>query len=372
MQKKKTGRLFFSVLAVALSVIGLTGCGGEKESKNDAATGSKSLAELVAQEKGPLVVGTYGGKYDKALQEAVVKQFKEKYKVDIIFDPGYNTSKMISESGNPSVDLAMQDDITLYQGVESSMQKIDASLLTHKDELYDGAIDKTGYGVYLLWGRYGLVYRTDLVKEKPTSWNDLWDEQYKGKVTMNKFGASNTLQLLEISGKLNGGDNKDLTKAWEKFGQLAANSKAVAASTANLTDMLTTGEVVIAPWWDGRAYALQAEGVPVDFVTPKEGAYATITELIIPKGAKNPYLAHAFIDMCIEAKAQAKLAEIIKYGPVNKNAVLDEATKKIVLSDPEDVKKLLNCDWATLAPQRIQLTNEYDRNIAPLIGKNVQ
>ncbi|XOQ51798.1 MAG: hypothetical protein ACFWT7_00225 [Succiniclasticum sp.] len=357
----------------SLIVTTMSGCGKSDDKGKEAAnTGTKDLAKLCASEKGPLVVGTYGGKYDDALKEAVVKKFKDKYKVDVIFEPGYNTSKLIAESGHPSVDVGMQDDITLYQGVEDSMQKIDASLLTHAGELYDGAVDKSGYGIYLLWGRYGIVYRTDKVKEKPTSWNDLWDDKYKGRVTMNQFGASNTIQMLEMSGKLNGGNNKDLTKSWEKFGVLASHCKAVAASTANLTDMLTTGQVVIAPWWDGRAYALKAEGVPVDFVVPKEGAYATITELIIPKGAKNPYLAHAFIDMCIESEAQGVLAKIIKYGPVNKNTKLDADTAKIVLNGPDDVKKLIFCDWKTLAPLRTKLTSYYDRNIAPLIGTDIQ
>lgn len=373
MERLRCKKVVLGVLLGCFVALALTGCGGDKAAttKKAASADTKDLAKLCANEKGPLVVGTYGGKYDQALQEAVVKKFKEKYKVDVIFEPGYNTSKMLAESGKPSVDLGMQDDITLYQGVEASMQKVDASLLTHAKELYDGAVDKSGYGIYLLWGRYGLVYRTDMVKAKPTSWNDLWADQYKGKVTMNKFGASMTIQMLEMSGKLSGGDNKDLTKAWKKFGVLASHCKAVAASTASLTDMLTTGQVAIAPWWDGRAYALKAEGVPVDFVVPKEGAYATITEFVIPKGAKNPYLAHAFIDMCIEANAQATLAKIIKYGPVNKNTKLDPETAKIVLNGPEDVKKLIYCDWKTLAPQRVALTSYYDRTITPLIGTDV-
>lgn len=366
-------KLLTAVTAAGVLAAVFTGCGSQQEpAKSAAMSGPKDLDTLASQEKGPLIVGTYGGVYDEALQKIIVQKFKDKYHVDVIFDPGYNTSKMIAESGSPSVDLAMQDDITLHQGINDTMEKIDMSLLSHAKELYPEAIDKSGYGVSLLWGRYGIAYRTDLVKEKPTSWNDLWDDQYKGKVTMNKFGASMTLQMLEMSGKLAGGNNQDLSKAWQKFGVLASHSKAIAATTANLTDMLTTGEVAIAPWWDGRTYALKAAGVPVDFVVPKEGAYATITDFVIPKGSKNPYLAYAFINMCIEADNQAKLAAIIKYGPVNKNAKLDSTTAAIVLNGPDAMKHLIFCDWDTLAPQRVKLTGYYDRNIAPLIGTDAQ
>ncbi len=372
MAYSKSKKLIAGVLLSCAAAAVFAGCGDQKTPSKAAASGTKDLAALCADEKGPLIVGTYGGKYDEALQAAVVQQFKDKYHVDVIFDPGYTTSKMISEAGSPSVDLGMQDDVTLHQGLDDCMEKIDMSLLSHADELYPEAIDKSGYGVSLLWGRYGIAYRTDLVKEKPTSWNDLWKDEYKGKVTMNKFGPSMTMQMLEMSGKLSGDDSQNLSGAWKKFGVLASHSKAIAATTANMTDMLTTGEVAIAPWWDGRTYALKAAGVPVDFVVPKEGAYATITDFVIPKGAKNPYLAYAFIDMCIEANAQAKLASIIKYGPVNKNTKLDPETAETVLNGPDAMKKLIFCDWDKFAPQRVKLTEYYDRNIAPLIGTDVQ
>jgi putative spermidine/putrescine transport system substrate-binding protein len=207
-------KLLTAVTAAGVLAAVFTGCGNQQEpAKSAAMSGPKDLDTLASQEKGPLIIGTYGGVYDEALQKVIVQKFKDKYHVDVIFDPGYNTSKMIAESGSPSVDLAMQDDITLHQGINSTMEKIDMSLLSHAKELYPEAIDKSGYGVSLLWGRYGIAYRTDLVKEKPTSWNDLWDDQYKGKVTMNKFGASMTLQMLEMSGKLAGGNNQDLSKS---------------------------------------------------------------------------------------------------------------------------------------------------------------
>ena len=99
-----------------------------------------------------------------------------------------------------------------------------------------------------------------------------------------------------MAARLNGGDDAHLDPGWTAMKQLAANCKAIAQSTSNLTDMLTTGEVWIAPWWDGRAYALVDEGVPVDFVVPKEGAFNTNVEMIITKYSKNQEMAYKFLN----------------------------------------------------------------------------
>jgi len=346
-----------------LAAVCLGGCGSKDEGSN----------EKTAKQGGDtLVVGTYGGKYDEAFMKAVIKKFTAETGVEVVLDPSYSYAKLAGEGKNPSVDLALMDDIQVAQGKDADVfLPLDLTKLPNTKDLYKGAVDPTGLGVSIQWGRLGLVYRTDKIKEKPTSWQDLWKDEYKGHVTINTLQGTSGLQVLCMAARLNGGDDAHLDPGWTAMKQLAANCKAIAQSTSNLTDMLTTGEVWIAPWWDGRAYALVDEGVPVDFVVPKEGAFNTNVEMIITKYSKNQEMAYKFLNAMLDAKAQAEMSSIIHYGPVNKDAKLDDQLAKQVVYGPEQAKALIICDWNILAPIKSDLSAKFDKEVAPLVGKNL-
>jgi putative spermidine/putrescine transport system substrate-binding protein len=353
----------FSLAALLLAAVCLGGCGSKDEGSN----------EKTAKQGGDtLVVGTYGGKYDEAFMKAVIKKFTAETGVEVVLDPSYSYAKLAGEGKNPSVDLALMDDIQVAQGKDADVfLPLDLTKLPNTKDLYKGAVDPTGLGVSIQWGRLGLVYRTDKIKEKPTSWQDLWKDEYKGHVTINTLQGTSGLQVLCMAARLNGGDDAHLDPGWTAMKQLAANCKAIAQSTSNLTDMLTTGEVWIAPWWDGRAYALVDEGVPVDFVVPKEGAFNTNVEMIITKYSKNQEMAYKFLNAMLDAKAQAEMSSIIHYGPVNKDAKLDDQLAKQVVYGPEQAKALIICDWNILAPIKSDLSAKFDKEVAPLVGKNL-
>ena len=40
------------------------------------------------------------------------------------------------------------------------------------------------YSLVYTWGVTGIAYNKKYVKEAPTSWADLWNEKYKGHVTL--------------------------------------------------------------------------------------------------------------------------------------------------------------------------------------------
>ena len=355
---KKTYCILAALLLVTAIFLG--GCSNQ--------TGSSEKTE-----KGKtLVIGTYGGKYDEAFMKAVIQKFSAENGVEVVLDPSYSYAKLAGEGKNPSVDLALMDDLQVAQGKNADVfLSLEVSKLPNTNELYKGAVDSTGLGVSIQWGRLGLVYRTDKIKEKPTSWQDLWKDEYKGHVTMNTLKGTAGMQLLSMAAKLNGGDDAHLDPGWEAMKKLSGNSQAIAQSTSNLTDMLTTGAVWIAPWWDGRTYALAADGVPVDFVVPKEGAFNTNVEMVITKYSKNQEFAYKFLNAMLEAKAQEVMSSIIHYGPVNKNSQLEANLAKQVVYGSEQANALIVCRWDILAPITADLSAKFDREVAPLAGSNL-
>jgi len=352
----------FTLAALTMATVLLSGCGSQESSNSGKSEKSG----------GTLVVGTYGGKYDEAFMKAVIKKFSAENGVEVVLDPSYSYAKLAGEGKNPSVDLALMDDLQVAQGKNADVfLKLDTSKLPNTKDLYKNAVDPSGLGVSIQWGRLGLVYRTDKIKEKPTSWSDLWKDEYKGHVTMNTLQGTSGPQLLSMAAKLNGGNDSNLQPGMEALKRLAGNCKAIAQTTSNLTDMLTTGEVWIAPWWDGRAYALVDEGVPVDFVVPKEGAFNTNVEMVITKYSKNQEMAYKFLNAMLDAKAQSEMSAIIHYGPVNKNSKIDDKLAKQVVYGPEQANALIICDWNAIAPIKSDLSAQFDKEVAPLVGTNL-
>ena len=94
------------------------------------------------------------------------------------------------KSDGVSFDIVIPSDYMIQRLIaEDMLQKIDFSNIPNYkyiDANYKGLYfdPKDEYSVPYNVGMVGLIYNTKLVKEAPTSWNVMWDEQYKGKILM--------------------------------------------------------------------------------------------------------------------------------------------------------------------------------------------
>ena len=96
--------------------------------------------------------------------------------------------------------------------------------------------------------------------------------------------------------------------------------------------------------WPDAYVAVAAEGVPVEYITPKEGRIAWVYGYGIPKSSKNPDLAHDYIDALIAVESMAEMANQYGYGAANAEVV--------ALTDPELVK-LMNLDQPEMLGQSV-------------------
>ena len=64
---------------------------------------------------------------------------------------------------------------------------------------------------------------------------------------------------------------------------------------------LASGELVAAMTWNASATALKKQGVPVEFMKPKEGMLTWACGFVMLKDAKNVDLAYDFINSRLES-----------------------------------------------------------------------
>lgn len=333
---------------------------------------AEEAAEEIVYEEGPLIVGSWGGSLDPVLEEVILPQFKELTGQEFILDPSYSSTKMISEgAGNTSVDVAIMGDSEVADlAAFDLVQDIDFSKIEMDEYFYDIAHDATGKGVFFNWGRYGICYRTDLCDTAPTSWKDLWDDTYAGSVAINRMSSTAGKQLLTMAADLNGGDQYNIDPGFEALGRLAeTNLFAIAESTAMMGQMITSGDVKIAAWWDGRTYQLKDSGVSVDFVTPEEGAFACINEWVISKDCECPNLAYAFINLCLKPENQMEEVVATGYGPCDTVSaeMLPDELRESVIDTPEEVDTLIILDWSYISTQAAEWLERADKEIVAKI-----
>ena len=165
----------------------------------------------------------------------------------------------------------------------------------------------------LYWGINTIVYRTDLMDEKP-DWSVFFKgDKYKGKLAMRDYAVEGIM----IAALYLGIPQKEIFSMDDK--QLAECKKALIAekallrtywtSIADLTNLFATGEVVCAFSWLRPTTTWQT-GVKIALSLPKEGVPSWCDVLAIPTGVEGEKLeaAYKFINYLLGPEYGLKLA----------------------------------------------------------------
>ena len=163
-------------------------------------------------------------------------------------------------------------------------------------------------------GFAGIVYRKDKVKREPESVDDLFDPDYKGKVTM----LTEMRDTVGVVAASLGHDPETATldqfmEAVDKIGE-AAESGQIRGFTGNeYTKDITKGDSWLLIGWSGDAVQLEADNPNIRFVSPESGVHLWTDNMQIPVGAPHAYTAQKMIDFVYRPEVQADIAEYVNY-----------------------------------------------------------
>jgi spermidine/putrescine transport system substrate-binding protein len=163
-------------------------------------------------------------------------------------------------------------------------------------------------------GFAGIVYRKDKVKREPKSVDDLFDPDYKGKVTM----LSEMRDSVGVVAASLGYDPETATvdqflKAIEKIKQ-GVDSGQIRGFTGNeFTKDITKGDSWLIIGWSGDSVQLQADDPNIRFVAPESGVHLWTDNMQIPVGAPHAYTAEKMIDFVYQPEIQADIAAWVNY-----------------------------------------------------------
>ena len=87
--------------------------------------------------------------------------------------------------------------------------------------------------------------------------------------------------------------------------------------------------------YSGDVFTIQADNKNIEYVIPTSGAFSWVDSMAIPKGAKHPRNAEAFMNYILEPKVGAALTNFVNYGSPNKAA--EPFIDKDILDEPADL-----------------------------------
>ena len=162
-----------------------------------------------------------------------------------------------------------------------------------------------------------LIYNTKLVSEKPTSWNVLWDEQYRDKVLM----FNNPRDAFAIAQAVLGQDfNSNNEQDWAQAAELLAKQKDLVNPVYVMDEvfnLMESGEYAFATYYAGDYLLMLENNEDLDYCYPEEGVNEFYDAFCIPNCSKNKRGGEAFINFMHEPQVAYENCEYIYYHSPN-------------------------------------------------------
>jgi spermidine/putrescine-binding protein len=181
------------------------------------------------------------------------------------------------------------------------------------------------------WGTTGFMYREDKIEERPTSWREFWRlaGKYSGKVTVLNSAAEVIGAALKMRGhSYNSMNGEELRQARS---DLLALQPHVRFET-NYRPLLISGQIWMALGWNGDAFVLKSNNIPVRYVVPLEGSQKWEDDWAIPTNARDVDMAYEFINFMLNADVALREARYTGYATPNQKAY--EELEESVRNDP--------------------------------------
>jgi spermidine/putrescine transport system substrate-binding protein len=311
-------------LCMLLLVLALAGCGSTPAKKTEAV-------------KEPEVLNLFS--WADNFDPEVLAAFEKEYNCKINYDVFANNEELLAkmQAGGANYDVIQPSDYMVATMLKLNLlEKLDKSKLPNTKNLISSlqttSYDPTGdYSVVYTWGVTGIVYNKKYVKEPPTSWKDLWNPDYKGRVILLNDNREVIGMALKKDGFSNNSTNKEeIAKAVADLKELMPN--VLAFDTDTIKQKFIAEEAWIGTMWSGDASFTYKDNKDIGFVVPEEGATIWADNFAIPKGSKHKELAEKFINYMYDPKVSAKNYETIGYN--DPNAKSEQYHSKEFNSDP--------------------------------------
>ncbi|MEM7738173.1 MAG: ABC transporter substrate-binding protein, partial [Deinococcota bacterium] len=230
---------------------------------------------------------------------------------------------------------------------EGLIEPIDTSRLSNYDALYDWAQDPLGgdHGIGFTVYSYGIVYRTDLIDEPITSWQDLWREDLAGRVSLPNVTTTQGLATIVMASRAWGGDAENPDVGFEQLAELSDDVVTFYARSSELVSLFQQGEVWAAPVLRFAWGSLLDTELPLAWVAPEEGSVGFVNTMSIISGAPDVDSAYEYINHRLSQEVQSRLALDIVDSPTRADIEVDAEIAEQLTYGETEMSNLIFLDY---------------------------
>jgi putative spermidine/putrescine transport system substrate-binding protein len=355
-----------------LTLMGLSGflaaCGGSSQGGGGAQGGNVQLTEF-------LWVGSNQDVTPKAVNSAYLKAHPGT-KIDVVAGTNAETFPKIMTSikttpDDPLVNFGFFNSDAISKGTVADIWlPLSPSAVPNVKNVLPAFRLPGDKGVYFASSPVGLMYSTKVFKDKgwdpPTSWNDLWDPRFKGKVAF--YDAPTwSFNGLVITARLHGGSETNIEPAMKIYEQAAKSGQIQSVYISNdaARQLLVSGEAWITPFFYGIMQPWVDEGAPLGYAVPKEGQIAFPLGFGMIKGTTpaQQKVATALINEMLSANVVKRWCDLTYGVPLVDDVKVMPKLAKLPAYQPEAVKGQINLNWNAIAKGSDAWTEEWNSRV---------
>ena len=312
-----------------------------------AAAGLSLWSGPAAAQSGELVVSNWGGDWNDRTVRAIEAPLVESRGIKVVrvlnLEPE-RKAKLLAERNLPrgSIDVAhfsAGDAFELHE--QDVLETLDASKIPNLAHVRAGL--KTPYFVPWVFGAVTLAYNPKYVKEPPTSFADLWNPKYAGRVGVLDQSYYNWIYMAAL---VNGGKMDSVDPGFAKLAEMKQAIKPRLYPThQHLAAGFSNEEVWISANYSARIAQWAKGGVPVRSAYPKEGAVTIVFGATIPKRARNKEAAYVYLNALLDPKGLGEYAAVSMYAPSTTNAIVPDDVRAQIDFTAAQAQTLNNRDY---------------------------
>ena len=266
--------------------------------------------------------------WSEYVPQALLDGFTEETGIKVNYDAYSSNEEMYAKisAGASGYDLIQPSDywvgVMSRQGLleELDLSKIPNIANVDPNLPYDLYDPGHKYTVPYQWGSASLAVNTDKVTELITSYNDLWNPEYAGRIVLlDDERQVIGMALLALGYDPNTTDPDELDQAKELLLELVPGVRLFDSDTPSTA--LLTGEADIGLIWNGEGAIAHSENPAITYVYPEEGTVFWYDNLAIVKGAEHVDAAHAFMDYVLRPEVSLLITAEFPYSNPNLEAL---------------------------------------------------